>query len=100
MTFCLKLLPEAEQYVRDLRQFYDNQVSGLGDYCADAIVTDLDRLKFFAGIHPKVFGYYRSLVHRFPLLIYYSVIKDEVIIVGILDNRKSPKKTYKILRGR
>lgn len=100
MTYRLKLLPEARQDVKTLRQFYDKQAFGLGEYCIDAIVADLDRLKFFAGIHPKVFGYYRSLVHRFPVSIYYSVIMDEVVIAAILDNRKNPKKIYKTLLGR
>jgi plasmid stabilization system protein ParE len=100
MTYRLKLLPEARQDVKDLQQFYNKQAVGLGEYCIDAIVTDLDRLRFFAGIHPKVFGYHRSLVHRFPVSIYYAVMYDEVVVAGILDNRKNPKKIYKTLLKR
>jgi hypothetical protein len=72
MTYRVKLLPEARQDVKDLQQFYNKQVV----------------------------GYHRSQVHRFPVSIYYAVIVDEVVVAGILDNRKNPKKIYKTLLKR
>lgn len=97
MTRSLKVLPEAKQDLIELQQFYEKQAIGLGDYCVDNVIADLDRLKFFAGIHPQVYGYYRSLVHRFPLSIYYTILSDEIVVVAVLDNRKNPKTAYKRL---
>jgi len=97
MTRSLKVLPEAKQDLIELQQFYENQAIGLGDYCVDHVISDLDRLSFFAGIHPQVYGYYRSLVHRFPLSIYYTILADEIIVVAVLDNRKNPRNAHKRL---
>ena len=60
------------------------------------IISDIDSLKIFAGIHEKVFSeYHRLLSRRFPFAIYYKIVKNSVIIYAVLDCRQNPEKTKK-----
>ena len=52
---------------------------------------DIERLRFFAGIHPNINGRFRVLARSFPFSIYYQVIDDQVLILAVLDNRQNPK---------
>lgn len=47
-------------------RFYERQKAGLGEYYLDSLFSDIDSLLLYAGIHQKVFGYYRTLSRRFP----------------------------------
>lgn len=93
MTRGIKLLPAAEQDLIKAQEFYAKQQPELGQYCLDSLFLDLERLKFFAGIHPKIHSYQRMLASSFPFSIYYQLTQSLVIVVAILDNRSNPKKT-------
>lgn len=43
----------------DGENFYELQGSGLGAYFRDCLVSDIESLKLYAGIHSKRFGFYR-----------------------------------------
>ncbi len=81
----------ARDDLRDAMAFYENQTLNLGIYFKDSIISDLEGLLFYAGIHEKHFGCYRMLAKRFPLSIYYQIIDDKVIIHAIMDDRRNPK---------
>ena len=72
------------------RRFYERQQAGVGDYFLDSLFSDIDSLQLYAGIHPKVFGYHRTLSRRFPYAIYYRVEGDEVLVWRVLDCRQNP----------
>ena len=60
---------------RDLelgRDFYDAQQLGIGDYFVDSLLSDLESLRLFHGIHARQFGFHRMLASRFPFGIYYA----------------------------
>ena len=61
----IEILPEAREDLIAGFRFYENQASGLGGYCRDSLLADVDRLAANAGVHAKVFGYHRSLSKRF-----------------------------------
>ena len=71
-------------------QFYESCETGVGDYFLDSILSDLDSLVLFAGVHPVYFGFYRMLSKRFPFGIYYEVEGDVVYVYAILDLRRDP----------
>ncbi|MEX2444783.1 MAG: hypothetical protein WD492_14350 [Alkalispirochaeta sp.] len=54
-------------------------------------MSDIDSPLLYAGIHQKVFGYYRLLAKRFPYAIYYLVEEEIVIVYRVLDLRRNPK---------
>ena len=93
----ITILDEAEQDLCDGFMFYESQESGIGDYFLNTLSADIDSLRLYAGIHRKVFGFYRLLSSRFPYAIYYSLRNDTVFIIAILDCRQNPFWTEKRL---
>jgi len=81
---------DAVSDIDDARNFYERQETGLGDYFSACLVADLESLAFFAGIHSIWFGYHRMLCKRFPFAVYYDVIDSIVMVVAVLDMRRSP----------
>jgi len=86
----VKILDAAEHDLEDGYYFFERQSPGLGSYFLDTLYSDIDSLKFFDGIHFKVFGYHRLLSKRFPFAVYYCVTENEVLVMAVLDCRKSP----------
>jgi len=88
----------AQEDLKSTEVFYEKQAKGVGEYFRDSIITDLDSLIFYGGIHQKYFGYYRMLAKRFPYAIYYDVIDNTIVVHAILDTRRNPLCTYERLR--
>ena len=63
-----------------------------------SLFSDIDSLLFYAGIHPKKFGFYRILSRRFPYAIYYKIEKDTIFVYAILDCRQDPRKIERRLQ--
>lgn len=84
------VLSEAAVDLEIGRDFYDSQDIGVGDYFVDSLLTDIESLRLFHGIHPLHFGYHRMLADRFPFGIYYEDTEEAVRIVGVLDLRRNP----------
>jgi hypothetical protein len=57
----IKILDEAENDV-------------LGRYFLDSILSDIESLHIYAGIHVVISGYYRLLSKRFPTQTFKSVM--------------------------
>ncbi|MFO8027190.1 MAG: hypothetical protein R6U56_05965 [Opitutales bacterium] len=62
----LQIRPTALEDLAKGRGFYDLQELGVGDYFFDSVFADIDSLKLYAGIHPKVFGFIGCLRRDFP----------------------------------
>ena len=86
----IQVLDEAEEDLRDGREFYERQEPGVGDYFAAALASDIDSLILFAGIHPHEFGFHRALSKRFPFGIYYLIEEEVIRIYAVLDLRRDP----------
>jgi hypothetical protein len=60
------ILEDAAEDLESGAQFYESCATGVGDYFLDSILSDLDSLVLFAGVHPLYFGFtgcYRSDSH-------------------------------------
>ena len=53
----------------------------------DSILSDLDSLILFAGLHPLYLGFHRMLSKRFPFGVCYEMEDDVVYVYAILDLR-------------
>lgn len=94
----IQVLNAAINDLENGRLFYQQQGEHLGDYFLDALFSDIDSLVIYAGIHQRVFGYYRMLAHRFPYAIYYKMPHpNEVVVWRVLDMRAKPARTVKKL---
>jgi len=73
------------------KKFYDLNCDGIGSYFYDSLLSDIESLFLYAGIHSKHYGFYRMLSKKFPFAIYYELKKEIVIVVAVLDMRRNPK---------
>ena len=81
---------DAEKDLSDGYWFYERQHPGLGDYFRACLISDIESLVYFAGIHEVEYGYHRALSKRFPFGIYYRIDEALVTVVAILDLRREP----------
>lgn len=82
-----------EEAARDLELgtgFYEAQLSGLGGYFFDSLLSDIESLRISAGVHAVHFGFHRLLSRRFPFSIYYGFDGRVARVVAVLDMRRSP----------
>lgn len=86
----IRILDLAERDLQEGFHFYEGQQTGFGDYFLDSIYAEIDSLFLYAGIHKRVFGYYRQLCRRFPYAIYYNMGDDIVSVWRVLDLRRDP----------
>ncbi len=94
----LRILPSAIQDLRRGQEFYARQSDTLAEYFLDSLFSDIDSLELYAGVHAKVFGYFRLLAKRFPFAVYYKVDDEVCIVWRVLDCRQNPVKTKSALK--
>ncbi len=86
----IQLLSEAKDDLVNGRLFYAGQEHGVGEYFWDSILSDIESLFIFAGIHIKEYGFYRMPSKRFPYSIYYDVDGNIASIIAVLPARRNP----------
>lgn len=94
------VLEEAVEDIEQGRKFYDLQENGVGDYFEDTIVSDIESLGLFHGIHSKHFGFHRILSKWFPFGICYREASEATQVFAVLDLRRNPIRIRKELKGR
>ena len=87
----VRILDLAGADLLDGFRFYEQQAEGVGYYFLETLVSDIESLRLFGGIHRRLFGYHRLLSKRFPYAIYYTVEGDLVSVWRVLDCRRDPK---------
>lgn len=94
------VLEEAAEDIERGREFYELQEIGIEAYFEDTILSDIESLGLFHGIHSKHFGFHRLLSERFPFGIYYRETPSTTEIFAVLDLRRNPAGIIKELKGR
>jgi plasmid stabilization system protein ParE len=70
--------------------FYELQSPGVGSYFLESLYADIESLCLYAGVHRRVFGFFRLLSRRFPYAVYYRLHEGEIQVWRILDCRRDP----------
>ncbi len=86
----IQVLLEAEADLEDGRLFYESQEQGIGEYFWDSLLSDIESLIIYAGVHSKVYGYYRMSSKRFPYSIYYDLNGKTANVIAVLPERRNP----------
>lgn len=86
----IQILSDAEIDLEYGRKFYESQEHGVGEYFWDCLLSDIESLIIYGGIHSKECGYYRMLSKRFPYSIYYDVIDEVAYVIAVLPMRRDP----------
>ena len=84
------ILEEAAKDLDDGKAFYDQNEEGIGLYFFDSLVSDIESLRIFSGIHSKRFDFYRLLSKRFPFAVYYDIDGGVARVAAVLDMRRNP----------
>ena len=96
----LRILDLAEADLLSGYQFYERQAAGIGSYFLETLLSDIESLHLYAGIHREVFGFHRMLSKRFPYAVYYTLSAEEVRVWRVLDCRRDPRWIQTQLRER
>ena len=85
------VLKEAVDDLERGKNFYNKKSNILGNYFWNNLLSDIEMLSIYGGIHKKEYGLYRMLSKRFPYAIYYTLKKSEVYVVAVLPLRRAPQ---------
>ena len=86
----IKILSDAETDLEDGKNFYEQQQRGIGGYFWDCLLSDIESLIIYGGVHRKEYGYYRMLSRKFPYSIYYDISDDVAYVIAVLPIRRDP----------
>ncbi len=96
----IRILDEAKADLREGAQFYERQNQGLGSYFLDTILSEINSLILYAGVHIKLNSFHRVLSKTFPYAIYYIMDRSFIDIYAVLDCRANPDQTIEKLKQR
>jgi len=88
----LVLRPQAEAELLAARDWYEARRSGLGcGFCAAvdlAIMAIMERPLAYPCVHGET---RRKILHRFPYAVFYRVLQDEIVVLGVVHSRRHPR---------
>ncbi|CAA9200881.1 hypothetical protein FLACOL7796_03496 [Flavobacterium collinsii] len=94
MVFKIKILRFAENEIDKTIEFYESRSKGLGKQFLSYLKTSLQVLK----THPELFqikkepGYRELTLVKFPFVIIYEIIGNEVIIYSVFHTSRNPQR--------
>lgn len=84
------LLEDATEDLVAGRKYYERQQDGLGEYYWQSLLSDLESLKIYSGVHVRVNGLHRMKSKRFPYTIYYEVSDAVTYVIAVLPMKRKP----------
>ena len=92
MSYRIRLRPEAESELSETALWYTKRGTGLGDRFLDEVSRSLATLEESPDRFPIVEGEIRkTLLHRFPYVVLFSIRGDEVVVISCFHTRRDPK---------
>ena len=88
----LRIHPEAEAELQQAFEFYEQQAEGLGgDFLdeVDRVWTDIRALP--ASGSPSAEGLRRSVLRRFPFVVFYEVQAEHIVVWAVAHQRRRPQ---------
>ena len=101
MSFVVHVRRAAELDVAEAQLWYETQRIGLGAEFYSEVSQVIDRLVETPLIYQTVYrDVRRAIVHRFPYLIWYRVLGEDVTVLACTHGRKEPSKVISRLLRR
>jgi plasmid stabilization system protein ParE len=92
MEYVLVFRPEVREELNEAYTWYEKQQLGLGDELLNCVDESLDRICLAPESYPAVYrDVRRSIVKRFPFLIYYRIVSSRIIVTAIFHGRRDLK---------
>lgn len=92
MNYVLVFRPEVRKELDEAYSWYESQELGLGDDFLEQVEETLDRICQMPEAYPAVYrDVRRSVMRRFPYIIYYRIVSSRVIITAVFHGHRNPK---------
>jgi len=92
MSFAIGFRPEAEADVLAARDWYEEQQPGLGEAFADSLDEIVSRVEPMPRMYPVALrDVRRGKLRKFPYLIYYRVLVDQIEVIAVLHGSRDPR---------
>ncbi|MFD2938600.1 type II toxin-antitoxin system RelE/ParE family toxin [Flavobacterium notoginsengisoli] len=94
MVFKIKILPLAEKEINASIEFYESRSKGLGKQFLTYLRSYLKVLK----TNPELFeikkqpGYREMTLVKFPFVIIYEIIRNEIVIYSVFHTSRNPER--------
>lgn len=96
MLFKLEITILAEKEYSSAYNYYEEQLSGLGDKFETETDSLMDKLKLNPYLFQRKYKHYREAVYKkFPYYIVYEIIDNSVIIQSFFHALRNPKSKLK-----
>ncbi len=84
--------PQAQEELVEARGWYEDRRSGLGAAFAAAVDSAIERVSERPSAYPRLHGEIRrALVRRFPYGLFFRVLEDEIVVLGVVHGRRHPE---------
>ena len=92
MNYVLVFRPEVRKELDEAYSWYESQELGLGDDFLEQVEETLDRICQMPEAYPAVYrDVRRSVMRRFPYIIYYRIVSSRVIVTAVFHGHRNPK---------
>jgi plasmid stabilization system protein ParE len=92
----LIIKPLAGEMAQEAYDWYNEQQPGLGEVFLEELAKGLDKLESWPEVYSKIRKDYRQLVlHRFPYVIVFKIIKTDVIVYAVFHTSRNPSKKFR-----
>ena len=99
MSYDVLLRRAAERDIADALRWYEDQEPGLGSLLHGELDHTLRHLAEHPLIYPAVYrGIRRAIVSRFPLLVWFQVMDNQVLVLACTHGRMGPRQVAAHLR--
>ncbi|TDQ18520.1 ParE-like toxin of type II ParDE toxin-antitoxin system [Algoriphagus boseongensis] len=93
MKYSLIIKPEAETDIRDIFEWYESKVPGLGEY----FLSDLEEKFEKVILEPKGYQFHHqnfrfAFLKKFPVSIHFKIEGNRVYVFGVLSTSANPGK--------
>lgn len=92
MTFLLRLTAAAQEDLRRLAEYLDQQDPRIGDLALIATEQAFARIERNPLLYPRRYrNARRALVPRYRFVVWYRVFDQEVVVFAVLHGRRDPR---------
>ncbi len=92
----LVIKPLALEMVKNAYRWYEQEQPGIGEVFLKEIDICYGKLQLSPDAYRKINRTYRQLiVSRFPYVIAYQIIKNEVIVYSVFHTSRNPRQKFK-----
>ena len=92
MNYVSVFRPEVRKELDEAYSWYESQELGLGDDFLEQVEETLDRICQMPEAYPVVYrDVRRSVMRRFPYIIYYRIVSSRVIVTAVFHGHRNPK---------